>query len=229
MPSNSYPFIAKEGWLVLFLLASLSFVLYLNAYDIWAAVLFGLMVLGLILFRDPPRAIPPAPLGIVSPVHGTVVDIDEVDSPWLERRAKRIRIHMSIFNIYSLRGPIEGKVVDQWCKTTSHGNEKPEYAYWIQTDEKDDIVTVLSQRRPRWFYKIYLQSGHRIGQGQRCGYIYFGTPIDVYLPSNVRTLVEPGQKVRSGSDILAHLVHTEQVSALDEPETAVEKNSLESP
>lgn len=223
MPSNTYPLIAREGWPILFLLASLYLVCYLFISDSLAYVFFLAFIVSLYLLRDPSRPIPSIPLAIVSPVHGRIVAIDEMENCWLKRPAKRIRIKMSPWDIYSLRSPTEGKIMDQWSKSKKEGMTSPEYAYWIQTDENDDIVTALRFDKSQYFYKLYLQSGHRVGQGQRCGYLFLGATVDVFVPTNVKQLVEVGQWVESGSSTLVHLIHNKKTSTIEQPDSDMEK------
>ncbi len=220
MLSNRYPVIAKEAWPILFILVFFYCVFHFYfdwpLESIWVALLIVVFCVCLYLFRDPTRIIPSMPLAIVSPVHGTVSSVEEVESPWLDRQAKRIRIKMSPLDIYSLRSPTEGKIIDQWSKAVQNGTHSREYAYWIKTDEDDDVVTALHLTKNKFFYRLYLQSGHRIGQGQRCGYLFFGSTVDVYVPANSQIKVKTGQHINSGSDVLALLVHTEKVSINDE-------------
>ena len=63
---------------------------------------------------------------------------------------------------------------------------------------------------------MYLHSGERVGQGQRCGYFYFGGVIDVFLPLESKVQVEVGQYVQSGSSVLAQLIHSEGASVIQE-------------
>ena len=216
MPSNSYPLIAKEGWFILFVLASLFFASYTHLTFSITLIFLALFSIFLFLFRDPTKLIPSLPLGIVSPVHGTVESIDLVENTWLERKAKRIRIKMACWDIFSLRSPIEGKIMNQWSKSSQETSGAREYAYWIQTDEKDDVVTALHFSKFKWFYRIYLQSGHRIGHGQRCGYLFFGSRVDVLVNENTRINVKPGDKIESGASILGHIVHETQVSVVED-------------
>ena len=176
----------------------------------------------LFLLRDPQRTIPSLPLAILSPVEGRVILIDEVNDPWLNlrginRQAKRIRIKMSSLDVYSLRSPVEGKVMEQWSEKCKEENGQRKFAFWIRTDEGDDIVTVfrLSPCAAACF-RIYIQSGERLGQGQRCGYLYFGGTVDIYIPENSKLKVEPGQTITSGEDVLAYLVHGSSVSMIND-------------
>lgn len=222
MPSNRYPFIAKEGWLLLFVLAGLILMTFYFISSIVSFVLAIIFCFFLFLLRDPQRTIPSLPLAILSPVEGRVILTDEVDDPWLNqqginRQAKRIRIKMSSLDVYSLRSPVEGKVMEQWSEKCKEENGQRKFAFWIRTDEGDDIVTVfrLSPCAAACF-RIYIQSGERLGQGQRCGYLYFGGTVDIYIPENSKLEVEPGQTITSGEDVLAYLVHGSSVSMIND-------------
>lgn len=212
MPSNTYPFIAREGWG--FLAGMIVIVLIVYLLLGWFAMLaFVLLFLpALFLFRDPPRRVPSNPLGLVSPVHGEVVLIDSVEDKWLKRHATRVRLRMSSWDIYSLRSPVEGKIMDQ---RAGHDPDHPgirQYAFWIKTDEGDDVIVSI---RMGWLpqrLRLYVQCGERLGQGQRCGYIYLGGEVDLWLPENFRIEVEPGDRVQSGAMLIGKLVHRQPAS-----------------
>jgi len=206
----------------LFVLAGLVLLTFYFVSSIISFVLAIIFCLFLFLLRDPQRTIPSLPLAILSPVEGRVIQIDEVDDPWLSqqginRQAKRIRIKMSSLDVYSLRSPVEGKVMEQWSEKCAAENGQRKFAFWIRTDEGDDVVTVfrLSPYAAICF-RIYIQSGERLGHGQRCGFLYFGGTVDIFIPECSKLEVEPGQSITSGEDILAHLVHESPASMIND-------------
>lgn len=221
MPSNRYPFIAKEGWLLLFVLAGLVLVAFNYSSSSIAVVLVVIFCLFLFLLRDPQRNIPSLPLALLSPVHGKIIQIDETDDPWLslnglDRRSKRVRIKMSSIDIYSLRSPVEGKVMEQWSIKCKEENGQRKFAFWIRTDEGDDVVVAFRLRPCASIcFRIYIQSGERLGQGQRFGYLYFGGTVDVFIPMDSKIELEPGQSITSGEDILAHLIRDKPASMIN--------------
>lgn len=222
MPTNRYPFIAKEGWLILFMLAGLVMLAYYYINSSIAIILAIIFCLFLFLLRDPQRTIPSLPLALLSPVHGKIDQIDETDDPWLslhgiERRAKRVRIKMSSFDVYSLRSPVEGKVMEQWSEKCEEENGQRKFAFWIRTDEGDDVVVVFRLRPfAARLFRIYIQSGERLGQGQRCGYLYFGGAVDVFISVNSKLEIEIGQSIASGEDVLAYLVREDSASMIND-------------
>ena len=218
MPTNRYPVIAREGWPVLLAIAIIAIFLndaigLLAAVPVW--VLFGSMVY---LFRDPPRNVPASPLAIVSPVHGTVIAVDKVQDQWLQREAQHVQIEMSFLEIFSLRSPIEGKVMKQWSSRFKDnslvGRDNQQHAFWIQTDEQDDVLFAVTSPGSTSRLRFYVNSGERVGQGQRCGYLYFGGVVDVLAPVNTRISVNVGDKVIAGSSVLAQLIHESGVTVL---------------
>jgi len=216
MPSNTYPIIAREGWRMLAILLVIVVVVYFNFGLSSSLPFIFLLCVGLFSMRDPVRSIPSLPLALVSPAHGKIVSIKKVDDPWVPRKATRIRIRMSFLDIYSLRSPIEGKVMDQWPLRPNEEFPDRKFVFWVKTDENDDVVTVIHLNiLTAVNFNFYSHSGERVGQGQRCGFLKLGGLVDVYVPENCKINIEPGQSVTSGSDVLAHLVHTEAVSSVN--------------
>jgi phosphatidylserine decarboxylase len=113
-------------------------------------------------------------------------------------------IDMKHTGVYSTRSPIEGKVLEP--RNSADGRKRP-HGVWLQTDEADDLVLVMHRGPLRNLPYCYVQVGERVGQGQRCGSVPMGGRVEVYLPSNSRTLVEPGSQIRAGSDVIATLIH----------------------
>ena len=216
MLSYRYPIIAREGWswiAVVAIVAGLVQYFYaLAAVPLWLVVLFLLF-----LFRDPTRKVPASPLGIVSPVDGKVVAIDTVYDTYLDRQALSISVKMGFTSVYSAHSPMEGKVLKQWLdvphKIVGTDNEVASFAQWIQSDEQDDVVLVIETSSQVSRPQCYAQSGERIGQGQRCGFIRFGSQVEVLVPVNSRIDVSVGDSVSAGTDIIATLVRASQKPA----------------
>ena len=178
--------------------AGLNFFFGMVAAPLWLIVLLLLW-----MHRDPVRKIPSAPLGIVSPVQGNVIYADSHPDPYLGRDAQLIKINMSFASVYSVRAAVEGKLMQQWLDQESEDEHDVAHALHIRTDEQDDVVVVL--RPGRLFKNISCNAniGERVGSGHRCGYIRFGTVIDVYLPASARLQVKQGDKVKGGESLLA--------------------------
>jgi phosphatidylserine decarboxylase len=215
MLAYRYPIIAREGWL--WIAISIIAALLVQWFFAWLALpLWALSAVLLYLFRDPQRRVPASPLGIVSPVDGRISSIETVEDQYLNRQAICIGIQMGITSVYSIHSPIEGKIAQTWYKVPSQivaadgqaSMAAETYAQWIQSDEADDVVLVVAARQGSG-PQCYAHSGERVGQGQRCGFIRFGSPINLLLPVSSRIGVKVGDKVQAATDILASLVHAE--------------------
>ncbi len=213
MADFRYPLIAREGWAHTALALGLAGAVHYYAGARWAAPLWLAAAFVVQFFRDPPRRIPAAPRGVVAPADGKVIAVGEGHDPYLKRPAKRLSIFMNVFNVHSNRIPVEGKVMERWyhrgaffnaaLDKASQQNERN--ALWIRTDEGDDVVVVqvagLIARR----ILCYVQPGERVGQGQRYGFIRFGSRVDLYLPAGAQFEVALGDRVRGASDLVAQL------------------------
>lgn len=202
MAVTRHSLIAAEGkpfFFVLGILVALCFFWFKQ----WAALAVLPLLFVIWLFRDPHRLIPSAPLGVVSPVDGKVLSVTETHDPWLDRSAQKITLQMSPFGVNSLRSITEGKIMNYW-----RGREhKDERAIHIQTDEHDDVIIVL--RPGRWLHRLscHVVTGDRVGQGQRCGHILFGSRVDVFLPTSTRISLQAGQPIQGGSELLGEFIH----------------------
>ena len=207
MAVSRHPIIAKEGWSIIlfssFVVAALQH--YVSHY---AAVLWCVPLILAWFYRDPYRALPSDPLGLVSPVNGTVIFAEAHPDPFLGRDAFLFRISISMTDIFSIRSVTEGKIIQQWLDPEDDDDDRSlAHAIQIKTDENDDIMIVL--RPGRFFKKLSCDAviGQRIGQGHRCGIIPFGSCVDVYVPVTSKIKVSVGEHVEAGTSLLASLKH----------------------
>jgi len=199
-------FIAREVRILVLVLALLAIIAKVYLGWVVALVVLLLILPVIYIFREPACQIPSSPLAVVSPANGVVVSVETVTDPLLERTAKKCRIKMSIWNVHTLRSPIEGKVKNQWTAAGDEPGIKRRYSYWIQTDEGDDIVLSISAGIYSPFVNIKLRCGERTGQGQVCGYLYFAGVIDILVPERTRIDLKAGDRVECGSAILGQLI-----------------------
>lgn len=193
----------EGGWLVLFGLfgAAIAAVFGLA----WLS-LVGLLltVAALVLFRDPPREIPSAPLAVVSPVDGMVTAVRPATGNGEGETGQVIEIRIHRLGAWSIRAPVEGKVMG--LRGLESG---PERGLWLCTDEDDDVVTELAgPSRPYWVRPVaVVKTGERLGQGQRFGYRRLARTARIHIHGRANVSVTEGQRVLAGSDLLATLIH----------------------
>jgi len=201
------PFVAREG--IPFLIAAL--VVSVACWQLfgWKAAIVPTIIFAwfLLVFRDPRRVIPAVPLGVVSPVDGTVVEVSLTDKGALNGDAHKIFIRVDSLGTYTARCPVEGKIMDFRDAIADTAAAGARSGLWVRTDEQDDVVLQLHKNRIGLVPLAFLGYGERVGQGQRCAYLRLSRLAEVQLPINGRPLVKEGQRVSAGVDVLAKLPH----------------------
>ncbi len=206
MPAR-YPIVARQGWLLLTLLLAVGIAIGLSVG--WPAAM-PVLALALVLawlFRDPPREVPSLPLAVVCPADGRVLQAGEAHDPYLDRPARHVELALSPVGSYVVRSPIEGNITERWYRDQDLADAVDAYAVSIRTDEDDEVVVEMRRQHAWQGLSCHAWVGERVGQGQRCGFLRFGARLCVYLPAGCHLEVEPGQRVKSGRDVLATLVH----------------------
>lgn len=168
-------------------------------------------MLVLYFFRDPERVIPTGEDLILSPADGEVLAIENVDEPlFLQARALRISIFMSIWDVHVNRSPVAGEVqlvqhvpgrfVQAFRPEASEVNEH--ILLGIQVGKRRVLVKQIAGILARRCVS-YAGEGEHLARGQRFGIIRFSSRVDLFLPPDVRVRVQPGDRVLGGSSILA--------------------------
>ena len=190
---------------MLLLAALLAAVIVLHFFGPPASLpLWGLGLLILVVFRDPEREIPSQPMAVVSPADGRVTSVSTTRDPYLDRDSIRVTLQMNPWGAFTTRSPVEGKILQP---PSMPEDSRMPHGVWLQTDEGDDVVMVMMRGRLHNAPHCYIRIGERVGQGKRCGFVHLGGQVDVYLPERSRLVVATGDRVRSGSDIIATLPH----------------------
>ncbi len=215
---------AVQSWVFSLWTATVGLVLV--GWYVGAALLGGLSILVTYLFRDPARTVPAAPLGIVSPLDGQVVGIDERDDPYRQLPSRRVRIRSTPLGPYLVRSPSEGKVANSWAGNRlggcGAGVATSATARELVTDEGDRMLFAVYS--PRWWIKprCRVVNGERLGQGQRCGFIFFLGCVELYLPLTAKMKVKEGDRLMAGSDLLATLVREPTPSGERQPHATLQ-------
>ena len=182
---------------------------------IWLAFLYlgpvyvlgpaALFVLFWMVFRDPRRQIPAMPLGVVSPVDGRVTAVDLVDRGVVQGEAHRVFISIDMLGTYTARCPVEGVIKDLNTLAAERVVDYRTNALWVQTDEGFDVILQFHGYRLGLAPSAFVRYGERIGQGQRCAYLRLTRVAEVHLPIGARVMVEPGQRLTAGLDVIGRL------------------------
>jgi phosphatidylserine decarboxylase len=201
------PFVAREG--LPFLMAVVAGIGIAWQFGDLSHILILLAVGGwmYLVFRDPLRATPAVPLGVISPVDGTVVEVGLTDGGALDGEAHRVLIRVNSLGTYTARCPVEGKIMDFRVALPDSVALGSASGLWVRTDESHDVVLQFHGHRFGLAPLAFLGYGERVGQGQRCAYLRLTRLAEVQLPINGRVQVAPGQRVAAGVDVLAKLPH----------------------
>src|SRR4051812_33340261 len=180
-------------WTVLFIVAALLIVFCLN------------------FFRDPERTAPTDPLAILAAADGVVADITEVEeNEVLHRRMKRIGIFLNVFNVHVNKAPIAGKItyiqhhpglfLDARHAQATTKNEALTWAFEgpHATLVVRQITGAIARRIVPWS-----KLGDTVPLAFRFGMIRFGSRTEVYVPLDCEVLVQIGDSVKGGLDIIA--------------------------
>ncbi len=207
MHGRRNPFVAQEGLLPMALIAAIGLLLIRYSNPWFALTPAVLLVLSFLLFRDPRREVPSLALGVVSPVDGEVIEIEETDECVVQGEAYRIRLRIDPLGTYTARSPVEGKVMDLHSNIEGVGQECPANALWIKTDEGDSVVLMFSDYRLGMPPRSFIRFGERVGQGHRCAYLRLARFADVYMPIAGKVRARVGQQVLAGTDLLGTVPH----------------------
>lgn len=207
MDGRRNPFVAREGIPFLVAAAIAIWLAWQYVGPLYAIPPALLLAWSALVFRDPRRNVPAVPLGIVSPVDGTVVDVGLTDKSVLNGEAHKIVIRVNSFGTYTARCPVEGKIMDFRGDPGLKQAHAEASGLWVRTDENDDVVLQFYGHRLGLAPRAFLRYGERVGQGQRCAYLRLTRFAEVQLPITGRVLVSAGQRVSAGSDVLAKLPH----------------------
>ena len=197
--------VASEGMPYVSALLMLSGLALRYDFLLVALVLLVLLVLLGLIFRDPLRAVPAVPLGVVSPVDGFVTDVGLTDKSVLDSEAHKIILNVDSFGTYTARCPVEGKIMEIGDVSQPGRRGHGTMGLWVQTDEGEDVVLHFHGHRFGLAPLAFDRFGERVGQGQRCAYLRLTRYAEVQLPINARVLVSRGERVIAGQTLLAKL------------------------
>jgi len=209
--------IAPEGWAVIGTVAAVLGVVAIVgtlAGHPWAIVPLPIGAgFCLWFFRDPHRRVSADPRAVVSPADGRVVDVSPVqEEQFLHAPTTKISIFMSPLDVHVNRSPVDGRITHlehtagkfraAWEDKASLDNERN--AMVLEQGSRRYLVVQIAGALAR---RIVCRPsvGAVLGRGQRYGVIMFGSRVDVYLPADVRPLVQKGARVVAGESVLAEL------------------------
>ena len=212
----------KEGYPTLILISIFSGLLiaishylfsdYAIAMPLAIAISAFLLIMIIQFFRSPNRSISQDENVVLSPCDGKVVVIEETEeTEYLNEKRRQISIFMSPLNVHNNRYPIggnlkyykyhPGKYLVAWHPKSSTDNERTTV---VVEDNKQrtvlfrQIAGALARR-----IVFYGKEGEKVEQGSECGFIKFGSRVDLMLPLDAKIEVDIDQKVVGGKTVIA--------------------------
>jgi len=199
---QGYPFIA--GALLLAVVCFIAFGIHIAVIPLVLACYFAYF------FRNPERTVNTDISLLYSPADGTVMDVTEIyDDEYLNAKAKKVTIFLSVFNVHVNRSPAEGIIKFQrytvghflpaFNKNAAFENER--FAMGIENDRMKILVIqiagILARRIDNW-----VNLGNHLDQGEVYGMIKFGSCTELIVPVEVEILCKKGDKVKGGITVL---------------------------
>lgn len=213
--------IHKEGASIILITASLAAVvagLCLWLLPLAAALPVSVAALAAVLFvtsffRCPEREILREDDTVFSPADGTVVAIEEVEeNEYFHDSRIVVSVFMSLWNVHVNWFPVAGTVdyfrhhhglfLVAWHPKSSEDNERTTTV--VDMGGRKILFRQIAGLVARRIVS-YARVGHRVEQNSQCGFIKFGSRVDLFLPSDAEILVKLGDKVTGTQTRIARL------------------------
>ena len=173
-----------------------------------------LYLLILYFFRNPKRATNFQKEGIIAPVDGKIVVVEEVfEKEFFKDKRRQISIFMSPLNVHVTRYPLGGKVIYSeyhpgkylvaWHPKSSEENERTSIV--VENDKLGKILYRQVAGAVARRIVNYAKVGNQVEQGADAGFIKFGSRIDIYIPLDMKVHVKLNEKAVGGETIIASL------------------------
>jgi phosphatidylserine decarboxylase len=205
--------IAAEGWPFIGPLVFVTALLFAFGWRTTGAVLLVLTLFVLFFFRDPERRAPAGKELVVSPADGRVIVVKDVFEPdYLQQDVKQVSIFLSVFNVHVNRAPLGGMV-----ETVKYHPGKFHVASVDKAStDNEQTAMVIADGTHRILVKqiagliarrivCYAKPGDRIAAGERYGLIRFGSRVDLFLPKDADLMVQVGDRIKGGRDVIGVL------------------------
>lgn len=177
---------------------------------VWSIATFALVMA---FFRVPSRPLIQDNFLVYAPADGKVVVCEEVvEKEFINEKRIQLSIFMSVTNVHMNWFPIGGKVV-----YFRHHHGKFMVAWHPKSSEDNErTTTVVDDGRYKILFRqvaglvarrivSYAKEGQTVEQNIPCGFIKFGSRLDVMLPADCEILVGIGDKVTGSQTPIARL------------------------
>lgn len=210
--------IATTGLIVAIVLAGNCLLSIYGLLPMWATITILVVALGLWgfiirFFREPARPLLKDDQIVYSPCDGEVVVVEQTDEKeYLGCKCLQISVFMSVHNVhvnwFPVSGEVEyfkyhpGKFLVAWHPKSSEENERTTTV--VNTGKHKVLFRQIAGFVARRIVS-YAEVGKRVEQNTKCGFIKFGSRVDLLLPLDCEPLVKIGDKVVGSQTPLVRL------------------------
>jgi len=215
--------IHREGYkIILVTLTSLTLLNTFLFYLDWNySIQMGLLVFSILFFlfivsffRSPKRDIIENESAVYAPADGKIVAIEEVfDDEYFHDKRIQVSIFMSPFNVHVNWYPISGivnyfkyhpgKFLVAWHPKSSKLNERTTVV--IKKENSTEVLFRQIAGAVARRIVCYSKKHDNVELGQQCGFIKFGSRVDILLPLNAQIKTELAQIVKGCHSIIAEI------------------------
>ncbi len=215
---EGFPTIFKVALPLIAILLLLNFFALRGEWSQWVMIPVNLGLLYVIIsifyfFREPHRQQLTESGAVFSPADGKVVVIEEVDEKeYFGDRRLQISVFMSVTDVHINWFPIAGRISYHryhpgrfrvaWHPKSSEENERMSVA--VKGPDGEILYRQIAGLVARRIVS-YASEGKEVEQNSKCGFIKFGSRVDIFLPLDSKVEVALGDKVTGSQTILAHL------------------------
>lgn len=213
--------INKEGFKILALSACAAVAVCAALFlftPLWLAigvtvVCVAFLLFSLYFFREPSRPRIAADDVVFSPADGKIVALEHVfEKEYLKEECIQVSVFMSLTNVHANWFPVGGEV-----EYVKYHPGKYYMAWNPKASENNERTTVVVRGAGRriLFRQIagilarrivcYAREGAEVAQNEKCGFIKFGSRVDLFLPTDAEILVGIGDRVTGSRTPLARL------------------------
>ena len=210
--------IAPEGYKIIFSVLVVWIITYMFSTYLsypWIGLLsiylFSLLLITCYFFRDPIRKILYNEQNFLSPADGRIVSIKNWDDPDIGKSTK-IAIFLSVFNVHRQWTPLNATVLDSIYNPGRFFG-----AFKDKASEKNEQTSILFYDNNENLFKIKQIAGFvarrivnhmnpdlNVSQGDKLGFIKFGSRVEIIVPEKFDVKVKKGMKVKGCKTIIGN-------------------------
>ncbi len=181
----------------------------------WIGYIVSVLLLYIVLqfFRNPSRKTTKNDSHIISPADGKVVVIEEVmEEEYFHDKRLQVSIFMSPFNVHVNRYPMNGaisyykyhpgKYLVAWHPKSSTENERTTVV--VKNSKSEILFRQIAGALARRIV-FYGKQNDTVEQGSQCGFIKFGSRVDLFFPIGTKLNVKLNDVVTGGESVIAYL------------------------